>query len=419
MKQILIIQNFNANKGDSSVIYSMLSALKKIAGNDVNIRVTSYDTAKAQDEYGIDTAEWLLSFRQLRLTKGILRKLFYALREAVWFAYSFLWLILYSIGIKLYIPDFKKKTVRFYLESDVVVLPGGHFFTNFNGFATNISHWLAIFFGVLLKKKTMIYAQTIGPFLGFFGFFTKHLTYHILSKVDLVTVRDKSSLQYCTHMSNVHLTAESAFGLDINSSIANRIADLNYLRNTAKLLVGVTVHHRYYRFFYSRDVYIQKMASIFDEIINVSNAHILIIPMEDAIHSGGDRPIAKEIIATTQHAERIHILDGDYSPPITAAVIANMDIFIGTKTHSIVYGLKSSVPTIAIAYQQKSREFMELFDMGEYVVDLKHLKKDDFMKIYSNVIIHRTLIADTLKHNIGTITQKSLINAELLIRLAG
>ena len=81
----------------------------------------------------------------------------------------------------------------------------------------------------------------------------------------------------------------------------------------------------------------------------------------------------------------IFILKGELSPPVTAAVIAATDLFIGTKTHSIVYGLKGGVPTISISYQDKSNEFMAMFGLRENALDMKDLDADVFMVIFDRV----------------------------------
>jgi polysaccharide pyruvyl transferase WcaK-like protein len=81
-------------------------------------------------------------------------------------------------------------------------------------------------------------------------------------------------------------------------------------------------------------------------------------------------------------------------------VIANTDIFIGTKTHSIVYGLKGLVPTISISYQDKSNQFMKMFNVSENAIDMKKLTVDDFMKIFARVYnstdLYRTKQTDAL-----------------------
>lgn len=147
--------------------------------------------------------------------------------------------------------------------------------------------------------------------------------------------------------------------------------------------------------------------------------HILIIPMEESCHGGGDRPLALEIRARRRQPESVHVLADDYDPLSTAAVIASTDVFVGTKTHSIVYGLKAGVPTISISYQEKSNEFMRLFDVAHNAINLSDLNAVEFMKIFDR-LMHN--LADTRRRQQERLAQlraKAMENNRLLLGLAG
>lgn len=384
MKKILIVQNYNANKGDSSVAFTMLKSLRAI-DDDLDFGVTSYDPKKATEEYGIPAAEFAFNLHDIKLKKGISRIWAFA-REGLWVGYGFGWAFFRRyLGIRLPVPTFKNKTVELYENTDVVVLPGGHFFTNFNGLGMNFSHFFAMILAFSLKKPTMIYAQTIGPFFGVFKLPVLAMTAFILRNVDAVTLREKGGLTYCNNVKRIELTAETVFALDTEISLAQNVKGLQSVRDNGEILVGVTIHHIYYKYFFSKDRYVSIMAEIFQRIVDGYNATILIIPMEEAVHGGGDRPLAREMIDRSGREKSVSILEGDLLSHVTAAVIASTDVFIGTKTHSVVYGLKSGVPTISISYQDKSNEFMQMFGVRENAINLKDITPDDFMQIFKRV----------------------------------
>jgi colanic acid/amylovoran biosynthesis protein len=236
-----------------------------------------------------------------------------------------------------------------------------------------------------MKKQTMIYAQTVGPFFGPWKWPVKLMTKFVLKKVSVVSLREKSGIKYCDNVKALHHTAETVFAVETDKSLAQMVLDFNRLRNLKRLLIGVTIHHIYYKHFFSKEYYRDTMAEILKRIVDGYDAQIVIIPMEDAVHGGGDRPLSQEIINQTGRQDRISVLEGELSPHVTASVIAQTDMFIGTKTHSIVYGLKGGVPTISISYQDKSNSFMEMFELRENAINLKNLKPDDFMEIFERV----------------------------------
>lgn len=416
MKNLLIIQNYNANKGDSSVVHTMKKTISEMDSN-INISLTSYDAKMAKEEYGLNSAEWLINFRSIKLTYSKLGKLYFFIKEFLWILYSLVWILFYKIGLKLPLPKNKKETIDLYLKSDVVVLPGGHFFTNLNGFPVNISHAYGLLYAKWLGKKTMIYSQTVGPFFGRFGGITKKIADYVIRHTDVVTLREEDSTQYCKGYKNVFVTAETVFALPANKDIAKELDQLVKLKNEQELLVGVTIHHIYFKHFFTRDNYIQLMSNIFDEITTKYNCRILIIPMEASYHKGGDRPIANEMKKLSMNSSKIDILEGDLDPLMTSSAIANTDLFVGTKTHSIVYGLKSIVPTISISYQQKSTEFMKMFNVKENAIDLNGLKVESFMNIFDRVYNNQEKYIKVQKDSYEKVKEKSLENNKFIFSL--
>lgn len=415
MHRILIVQNYNANKGDASVVHAMKQGLLE-AHPGLDIRLTSYDSEQAERDYALPAAEVLISLRRMKTASNRLAFLRHAISEGCWILYSVLVLVAARCRLRIWVPSSKRRTIDFYLKSDLVVLPGGHFFTSLNSLPCLVTHFWALLFAILLKKKTMVYAQTIGPFFGQFAWLTQSLTRFLLKRVDLVTVREKDSLRLCAGIPHVFLTSEIVFALQSPSDTPG-MEDLLSLKRKSTLLVGATIHHLYYRHFFSRSEYVTRMAQIFDGVIADHNADVLIIPMEDAIHGGGDRPIAQEIAAAMSRSGRFHILKGEHDPVMSAAAISSTDIFLGTKTHSIVYALKAGVPTVAIAYQQKSNEFMELFGVRENAIDLCDLKPECVLSIVSSVIERRESLRALQLRRHKDVRQKALENNRLLLSL--
>jgi len=410
--KLLIIQNYNANKGDASVVTSFIESFDD---KNIEISLTSYDTLLAKREYNLKSAEWLFNFKRIKLANTKSKKLKETIYEFVWFVYSILWVYFYKVGLKLWLPNRKKETIQFYLNADVIMLPGGHFFTNLNGFPVVVSHYWALRFAQLLGKKTMIYAQTIGPFFGKTKGISYYLTKRIVKKTDTVTLREPDS-EKLINGNNVFVTAETVFANKTKIDLADNIEILNKLKKSNKLIVGVTIHHIYYKHFFSKEEYISIMSDIFDSITSKGH-YILIIPMEADYHNGGDRPLARIIKDRCHNKNDIFIINEDYSSEITASIIATTDIFIGTKTHSIVYGLKSFVPTISISYQQKSNEFMKMFNVIENAIDLKDLEKNKFIDIFDNVEKNMTHISEIQKKSYSKVSELAKENNKYLLSL--
>lgn len=410
---ILIVQNFNPNKGNNSVISATMYALKD---DDVDIEITSAVPEIAVSQYGVNCYDWLVSYKDVLYNKSKWKKIIALLKEMVWVCYLMIWILFHKLHVKLWIPTYKKATIEAYQRADVVVFPGGHSFTAMNGLGQVFSHCIGFYFGKILGKKTMVYAHTIGPFQGRFSGIIKWMSMYVLKRTDLVTIREKDSMKYMEGC-NAVLTAETVFSIPTNMSLAKQVTELSALKKQGKMVVGLTIHHIYYKYFFSKGEYVRRMVNILDMITTDFDCNVLLIPMEDNTGNYNDRHLAKEMKGQMRKPEMFTIIEWDYDSSVTASIIANCDMFIGTKTHSIVYALKGEVPILCVAYQQKSNEFMELYGVLENSIDLKNLDKERVLAIFTHLYNNLDTVRDTQKKNNAIIRCQSLKNKELLLKL--
>ncbi|MGQ1891995.1 polysaccharide pyruvyl transferase family protein [Thermophagus sp. OGC60D27] len=410
-KNILIVQNYNINKGDTSVVHAMKYSLEEYY-NDIKIFLTSYDPEKAMKEYHVESAHWLIDYSRIKKAPNGLYKIFYFLEEILWVIYSWIWVKLFTFNLSnlKFIPVNRRKTIQLYLNADVVVLPGGHFFTTLNKFPVVFSHYYSMWFAHKLKKKTMIYAQTIGPFKGFWSKIVRLITGKAINFCDKITVREGSSLRYDKNKKMI-LTGEVVF---LNKNVERKM----FLKKENDKLIGITIHHIYYSQYYSREGYIALMGEILTKIIDEYGYNILFIPMESFRNKEvGDRLIIGEIKKFINREDKTKVVEDDLTPEETESLISSVEIFIGTKTHSIVYALKKCVPTIAIAYQEKSTEFMKAFNVPENSIELAKLNVSDFMTIFNNVINNLNKYKSVQRNALEKVIEKAELNNEVLYEL--
>ena len=408
MKNILIVQVYNANKGNASVITAMLDGIRRIP--DVSVCLTAYDPEKASREYGVHACERLCDVRRVVSSKGF-RKLIAILNEIVFISYFPLW----WLGTRCHLPmplcGRRRDVIRFYQAADVVVLPDGHSFTSLNGLFGNISHLIGMYAAVALRKKTMIYGQTLGPFHGLKGRFEEFWFKRLLKRIDIVTVRDQLSMDhYKSTAKNLYRTAEIVFALKnppLSPQVQNFLTDL---KKCGRRVLMVTIHHLYYRYFFTRVDYVKLMADCLRETTLKYDLSLVMIPMEDAMRNGGDRTMIRDVLDKAGLPDdRVFVPDFEISPEETAALIAYADFFVGTKTHSVVYGLKGCVPMIGLAYQNKTREFMRMYGVEDFTIDLGQLTRCDFLALFDR------LVSECEKNRVA-MRQKNIDVCELALR---
>lgn len=100
-KNILLIQCYNANKGDNSVAQTMIDAFRE---DGYEVVVTAFDVDKAEKEYNVQTGEYLFSVWKARQASSTFLMIYELLKEVIWFFYSIFILFFYKCGIKLPLP---------------------------------------------------------------------------------------------------------------------------------------------------------------------------------------------------------------------------------------------------------------------------------------------------------------------------
>ena len=414
MKNILIVQVYNANKGNASVITAMLDGIREVP--DVSVSLTAFDPEKAVQDYCVPACERLCDIRRIVHSKG-LRKIAALVCEAAFIMYFPIW----WLGTRLFIPmplgKRRRAVVRFYEDADIAVLPDGHSFTSLNGLFGNLSHLIGMYTAIALRKKTMIYGQTLGPFYGVKGRIEEFLFKRLLKRVDVVTVRDQLSMDtYGPFCSKIYKTAEIVFTLKNPSLSAEVSGFLSQVKKSGRRILTVTIHHLYYRYFFTREKYVELMADCLRNSVLKYDLSLVMVPMEDAMRNNGDRPMIYEILnKAALPRDRFFVPEMEISPEETATLIAESDYFVGTKTHSVVYGLKGAVPMIGLAYQNKTREFMQMFDIGNYAIDLGKLTLSEFGALFDRLVSESSEIRANMKQRSVSVCRLASKNNEYLM----
>ena len=77
--------------------------------------------------------------------------------------------------------------------------------------------------------------------------------------------------------------------------------------------------------------------------------------------------------------------------------VAECQLFIGHKTHSIIFALLTATPLIAIAYHIKSLDFMKQFGLEEYGLDESEVSAEKLISLYEQIHVDMDRV-----HNIET-----------------
>ena len=409
-KEVLIINSYGPNRGDSAVLQSMIDTLRGIG----NLKIT----------VSIPHPEYVPKLKGVEVVPSILSKERSRFRMPFWAIMILLCVLLSRLNMRFLhlLPKEDRRILTKYFEARIILSAGGHHLTDIHGFVSFFKQWYQLLLATAIGKPTVIYAQTIGPFMHFPSLL-KFLTKFVLDRMRLIMVREENSRDILVNTLDVtrppiYTTADAAFLLNPSGTARTDqiLASEGIDEKRRRPLVGLTVYRASYHGHSNPEEkfaeYKKIMAKIADHLIHELDATVIFIPME--MQYGVDIPLIISTIDAMKHRNRVSVLRNTYSSKETKGIIGRLDFFIGAKTHSIIFALSECVPTLCIAYHRKSKEFMGMFGLNEYVHDIETL---DFQQVAENLerlIDNKRQIKRRMESRIHDVHRLALLNAELV-----
>ncbi|MCK4819406.1 polysaccharide pyruvyl transferase family protein, partial [bacterium] len=230
-KKIFLVNGWSdLNKGDSGIVFGMISSFKKTLP-DAEISLLS---EFSEDDYRfINGYGYLLTFYpRLKVYgsllpytpiwrdkpgKPIASKPVRICLRAGYLIRSLIILVSLQLG-RLLLSKNEKETLRNFQEADLIVSKGGHIFYSLGGLGSLVGlyhHAYPLLLAIKLRKPFVFYAQSMGPFKGRIA---KRFARWLFSKASLITVREELSRDTLVSLKvparKIDVVPDAAFALD-------------------------------------------------------------------------------------------------------------------------------------------------------------------------------------------------------------
>ena len=252
----------------------------------------------------------------------------------------------------------KSGLIKAVKDCDVLISGGGSLLqdvTSKNG----ILYYLGLIkLAQVLKKKVMIYAQGIGP--------VNHnrnrkLVRKILNKVDAITVRDIDSRMELMQMGvyrEIMVCSDPVLGIStdtIDAEEGKALLAQSGLQDERKPVLMVAARN-----WSGKETLFREIALYCDNAVK-NDWQIVFVPF----HYPEDVEAGREIAAKMQNENAVTVLDKNYTPQQTMAILKNADMILGMRLHSLIMGAALLKPMIALSYDPKVESFMQLLRQRE------------------------------------------------------
>lgn len=297
-----------------------------------------------------------------------------------------------------------------YIRSDIIIDISGDSISEVTGFQGTIYHFLHIWLALTLNKPTIVYAQSVGPFK-----FTKPLAKNLLNKVDMITLRGKTSYDYLQKIGIykplIYLTADLAFLME-----PSPVEEIDKIFLDHKIegeyFVGLSVSHKMATEYVSYSKYIELMAKITDYIIDELHAIVIFIPHVTGPKKDDDRIVADDIYKIVNNKDQVRLIRNDYTPQEMKGIIGKCDLFIGARMHACIGALSMGIPTINISYHHKSNDIMAMFGYEKNILSSQDLNLGNLIPLIDETWLYKKEVKMQLLSMIDTIKKQAILNAE-------
>lgn len=276
-------------------------------------------------------------------------------------------------------------------NSKLVLAGGGGLIQDTTSLGSLLYYLGILFLAQLFKRKTMIFAQGIGPFK---SHFSKTITRLVLNGVNCITVRDEDSsllLQKIGVKKPVKITADPVFLLSVpqKDKVSQLLNKLQLNDNSPYVVVVV------------RDwAGINNLVSIIANAIiewagKISTpVRIVILPFQkkmDIIHSSELENKLREKLPVLLITENLTIYD-------LLAVISRSKLVVSMRLHALIFSAISNVPFLGLSYDPKVVAIARNFRQSVLPVDTvtSYQLQKQLEEVWSNLEENKASISNLM-----------------------
>lgn len=379
-RNVLIVNAYHdSNKGDAAILLGAIDLLRRFSPNAALTVLSRYSNADPR----FQTAH-----RHLQREESSVRVLSSPFLDSqVGSGRS--WWALRALATKAMIGNdallgipLLKPAVEVISDADLVVGVGGHYLFSKR---TRPSDWerLARFslphvIARALGVRSILLGHSLGPFHGYIG---ESLGRVLLESMDTVVLREPISLAavpWGSDLTTIRIAPDCAFAL-VPPSDEDTASLISRFGLERREYLAVTI--RNWGSSQDRREYVSQLAEFLrdESILRYFSKIAVIAQCHGPDEAEDDRPISTELHAMLP-ASRAVLVEEDLSPRQLMAVFGGAKALVGTRFHSVIFGLLSGTPAISLSYfGPKSQGIMASVDLRRFSVDL-HMIRAQMLK---------------------------------------
>lgn len=164
-----------------------------------------------------------------------------------------------------------------------------------------------------------------------------------------------------------------------------------------------------------RESFCRIIAGTADKLIDELNVDVLFIVTQNM-----DLKITRESVSFMKNGDRTSIMhNGKYKYNELAALLNNVEIHIGMRTHSLIFAAAVGTPMISINAYPKSKAFLETIGMQDWNIDLDGLTTEKLFSLILRCWEDRKSLSEHINSRIPGEKDKARSSAQIVSDLLG
>ena len=258
---------------------------------------------------------------------------------------------------------------------------------------------------VKLNKPVVLWGASVGPFDS--APTTAEKVRQLFAQFQQLTVRESISLQYLKQkldFEQVQLIPDPAFSLESSPW------DLTHLNLSAKdRWVGVNASALFARYTDAPNQFPSQLAELIN-YLSENNWGIVLVPHVSPLdREGGDYAFLKQVLGlcSTSTQKNIRLLPDGLNAAQLKYVIAQLDFFIGARTHATLAALSSCIPTLSLAYSVKAVGInKDLMGDDRLILHAKSCTAAGMIEAFERIVDQKPFIVERLQAMIPVYQQR-------------
>lgn len=320
------------------------------------------------------------------------------------------------------LPEFRLNPLRAIWaiwHSDILIIGGGGLLQDIG--KNYIFLLLKTMIAKLSSSNVIICAVGVSPLYTRLGIW---ITRSIVNLADLVTVRDSESLYLLKSIGirrKVHVTGDLVLTLPNPDPIEGEktLKDVGISTSSNQKLIGISLrpwflpqHYRNGEEIFS--CFLGKFADGINKVINLYDVKLVILPF----YYKQDRKVGEALLSMVNNSDETCVFcDRELDHFEIAGIIANLDMLIGMRLHSIIFASMSGIPSISISYLSKVSSYMKQINCTEWDIPIAAFESNLLVEKTSDILVDLKSAGTNVRENFERIRRNSMENFVILDEL--